>query len=396
MHTSWIKSSALVFTFFILPIGFAQDIEKKFEVYGFLQSDYVQDFKRVDPNWKATLRPSRIPTQDGQFGTDVQAIISVRQSRFGVQGTLPVDLQPLDTKFEIDMFGVGEDEGQTTIRLRHAYGEYGHWLGGQTHSLFMDIDVFPNSIDYWGPNGMVFLRNPQLRYTFFKGDDNLAVAIEQPGNDIDPGRIRELDPDIGENLQEDDRYPDVTGQYRMNRDWGYFQVGGILRSIGYETLTTPNNSPKGRKVGWGLNFSTNIKAEKQDRIILALVYGHGIASYMNDGGTDLGPERSGSTAKPKLIPLCGVTAFYDHYWTEKYSTSLGYSRTQVDNSNLQEYDAFQIGEYALVNLLHKPVKNVMVGGELLWGTRTDRNDDHGEDIRTQISFKYNFSSLDFI
>ncbi len=41
-------------------------------------------------------------------------------------------------------------KGQTTIRLRHAYGELGQFLAGQTNSLFMDIDVFPNTIDYWG------------------------------------------------------------------------------------------------------------------------------------------------------------------------------------------------------------------------------------------------------
>ena len=34
---------------------------------------------------------------------------------------------------------------------------------GQSYSNFMDIDVVPNTIDYWGPGGMVFVRNPQLR-----------------------------------------------------------------------------------------------------------------------------------------------------------------------------------------------------------------------------------------
>ena len=30
------------------------------------------------------------------------------------------------------MFGVGADAGQTTIRLRHAYGELGKFGAGQT------------------------------------------------------------------------------------------------------------------------------------------------------------------------------------------------------------------------------------------------------------------------
>ena len=59
------------------------DEGRKFEIYGFAQADYVQDFKRVNPAWDDTLRPSRIPTEEGVFGSDGQSIIGVRQSRCG-------------------------------------------------------------------------------------------------------------------------------------------------------------------------------------------------------------------------------------------------------------------------------------------------------------------------
>ena len=39
-----------------------------------------------------------------------------------------------------------------------------------TWSPFMDIDVFPNSLEYWGPTGMVFFRNVQARWMPIKGD----------------------------------------------------------------------------------------------------------------------------------------------------------------------------------------------------------------------------------
>lgn len=372
----------------------AQD-EKKFEVYGFLQTDYVQDFKRVNPAWDDTLRPSKIPTTTGQFGSDGQAIISVRQSRFGVKGALPVNDQFLNTKFEIDMFGVGVDEGQTTIRLRHAYGEYGKWLAGQTHSLFMDIDTFPNVIDYWGPNGMVFLRNPQIRYNFMKGNQEFMMAIEKPGNDIDPGQIRTIDPSIGNSIKNDEKFPDLTASWKMSRDWGYFRAAGILRSIGYESVGQPNNKPKGRETGYGLNLTSNIKAKDKDKLILGFVYGRGIASYMNDGGTDMAPDGTAGDPRAKVIPLMGINVYYDHYWSEKYSTSIGYARTQVDNGGLQTGDAFKKAEYASVNLLSYPARNVLVGGEVLYGNRQDKDGSFGDDVRTQISFKYNFSSLDF-
>jgi hypothetical protein len=373
----------------------AEDSTGTFEVYGFVQADYVQDFKRVDGNWDDTLRPSRIPTEDGAFGDDGQAIISVRQSRLGVQAELPVGRDSLFTKFEFDMFGVGGDEGQTTMRLRHAYGQWGPWLAGQTHSLFMDIDVFPNTIDYWGPAGMVFLRNPQIRWTPVSGADSFAVAIERPGNDIDSGQFRTIDPGFAESVQNSEDLPDLSAQYRMNRNWGHFQLAGLLRKVGYETLDTGGVESSGDELGWGLNASTNLRLLDRDRLILSLVYGEGIASYMNDGGVDLAPRGSVDAlleAEAAAVQLLGLVAYYDHYWSDRWSSSFGYSSTSVDNESLQEPGAFKRGEYASMNLLHYPVKNVLIGGELLWGKREDNDGNSGEDLRTQFTVKYNFSS----
>ena len=73
-----------------------------FEVYGFAQVDFIQDFDRVDPDWEATLRPSKIPTTKGQFGDDGQSTFSVRQSRLGVQASQELGGQTLYAKFEFD------------------------------------------------------------------------------------------------------------------------------------------------------------------------------------------------------------------------------------------------------------------------------------------------------
>lgn len=105
-----------------------------FEIYGFGQADFIYDTNRMDPDWDDAFRPSKIPTTEGVFGSDGQTSISVKQSRFGVQGSLPVEnLSPINFKFEFDLFGTGVDAGQTTFRLRHAYGEWGQFLAGQTN-----------------------------------------------------------------------------------------------------------------------------------------------------------------------------------------------------------------------------------------------------------------------
>ena len=43
-----------------------------------------------------------------------------------------------------------------------------------------------------------------------------------------------------------------------------------------------------------------------------------------------------------------------------------------------------------LNLLFYPVKNVMLGGELLWGRRENNNGNSGDDTRFQFSAKYSF------
>jgi hypothetical protein len=383
----------------------AQDATRSFEIYGFAQLDYIQDSKRVDPDWMDAFRPSKIATPEGEFGSNGQASVSVKQSRFGVKGTVPTSdhAPPINFKFEFDMFGTGVDAGQTTIRLRHFYGEWGQLLAGQTHSLFMDIDVFPNVIDYWGPPGMVFLRLPQLRWTAYRtANDVIAVALERPGNDVDPGTLRLEQGFENANVRADQPVPDLTAQYRHDDTWGHYQVSAILRRVGYEYSIDGEPFQKGSQMGWGINLATAIKTIGKDQLLLQVVYGDGIASYMNDGGMDIAPQTLANGPPGNLgvgsraVPLTGVVAYYDHYWNSTWSTSIGYSFTQVSNTDLQDPTAFHKGQYASVNLLMYPADKVMIGGELMWGKRSDNpipaGGATGDDVRFQFSVKYNFGT----
>lgn len=375
-----------------------QDDKPHVEIYGFVQADYIQDFNRVQPEWAATLRPSKIPTIDGLYGADGQALISARQSRLGVMMNFPTSNKTVYTKFEFDMFGVGDDAGQTTIRLRHAYGQWGQWLAGQTNSLFMDVNIFPNVIDYWGPAGMVFLRNPQIRWTPISNDKkSFAVAIENPSNDIDTGILnREFDPDLVAGIQGVQKIPDFTAQYNAQQKWGHWQVAGILRQISFETANAPGNDPSGSELGWGIDLTGNYKFNKNNDLLAGVVYGEGIATYMNDGGVDLAPGGNIADPDAESVPLLGISVYLNHSWNDRFTSAFGFSQTSVDNTSLQDTDAFNTGQYASANLLYYPTKNVFIGGEALWGHREDNNGDSGDDFRTQISFHYNFTTNDFL
>ena len=50
---------------------------------------------------------------------------------------------------------------------------------------------------------------------------------------------------------------------------------------------------------------------------------------------DLAPGGSLANPSAEAVPLLGISAYWDHYWNAKYSSSFGYSQTQVDNRSLQ-------------------------------------------------------------
>ena len=370
------------------------------ELYGFVQLDAIQDFNRVNPDWDATLRPSRIPTEEGQFGGDGQSVFSIRQSRLGAKATGVVAGKPYEAKFEFDLYGTGVDAGQTTFRVRHMYAKWGGQLIGQTNTLFMDGDIFPNVVDYWGPTGMVFVRTPQIRWTFWDRDGwTAAVALEHPSDDIDPGNIRLISEEVADNIQANEELPDLTAAIRYGGDWGHVRLAGILRKVGYDTKGTEDNEPDGSETGWGINATTAFKLGLATPR-LGIVYGRGIATYMNDGGMDLAPsvETIISPGSIILVPeaeavkLLGVSAYVDLQWTKQWTSSLGYSFTKVDNTNFQDPTAFHKGEYASANVLYAPADNILAGAELLWGRRTDNDGEKGTDTRLQASFKWSFSS----
>lgn len=364
------------------------------DIYGFAMLDTGYQVGQNHPDWFDVVRPVKLPAFENEFGKDGRWYSSVRQSRFGVKGYIPTSLGQLRTIFEFELFGTGVDAGQTTFRLRHAWGELKQIGAGQTWSPFMDIDVFPNSIEYWGPNGMVFFRNVQVRYTpWQKGDSRIVLALERPGASADQGPY-------ADRIQLEDvrgRFPlpDFSGHVRLAKDWGHLQVAGIVRKMKWDDLTNDAINLSGSDIGWGVNVSSNVKLSRHV-LRLQAVYGEGIQNYMNDAPVDVGVENNLSDPvqpiKGKALPLLGLVAFLDLNWSPKWTSTVGYSRLDIDNSSGQLPSAFKSGQYALANVLWHPVPEFFMGPELQWGYRDNNSDGfHSRDVRIQFSLKYNFS-----
>lgn len=360
------------------------------DIYGFVMLDMGYDVNTINPDWFDVERPSKLPSFPGEFGKNGNTYFSVRQSRFGVEGEQDTSIGKLKYQFEFDMFGVGVDAGQTTIRPRQYWGEIGPILAGQTNSVFMDGDVFPNVVEYWGPNGMVFLRNPQLRYTPFNGATKLMFALEKPGGSGDGGAVADRI-DLS-NIRARFQFPDFSAA--ISHSWenkSYLRVAGIVRDFKIDNLS---NNVTQNVVGWGVNASSNLVFHK-NILRLQYTYGEGIENYMNDAPIDVAPELDPSSIiqpiKGKAVPMYGLSAYLDHTWSDKWTTAIGYSRLLMHNTNLQTPDAFHAGDYASTNLLYSPFKNFMAGGEFQYGRRFNFSSGFNpHDYRIQFSFKYSF------
>jgi hypothetical protein len=239
---------------------------------------------------------------------------------------------------------------------------------------------------------MVFVRNPQLRITPWSQDGmGLSFSLEAPNSAIDTGKISEISPDFGAGFTGWNRLPDLTAAWRMDGDWGHVKAAGILRQVGYQNSLTANGDPSGHKTGYGLNLTGALKVFGKDQLNGGVVWGKAIASYMNDGGVVLapGPIRLGNTSA-EAVQSIGWLAYYNHVWSDQWTSTIGFSQHQQDNTAGQTGTAFKRGSYGNLNLLYVPVKNVLTGLEFVWGELEQKSGASATDYRLQFSTKVTF------
>lgn len=362
--------------------------DARVEVYGQAMADAIYDFDRMAPDWAATLRPSQIPITcpgDAGCGENGQFLFSIRQSSLGVRAFIPTSMGMVKTDLAFDLFGT---DGGTNIHWLRAWAEMGMYGVGQTDSNFMDMGVFPNTIDYWGPSGMVFVRNPQFRIKPFSQDNQaLVVSLEAPNSAIDTGKVTAVDPSLGASIQPKNKWPDLVVSYRYGGDWGYVRGAGILRSVGYHNTASADGEPSKQLTGYGMNLTGTVKVTKQGQFNWGLVAGKAIASYMNDGGVDIAPD---ATLHGQAVTSYGYLLYYNHSWSDKWTSAIGASEHKQNTTDGQLDSAFRRGSYASVNLLYQLTGNVMTGGEFIWGRKSDKGGASANDSRVQWSTRVSF------
>jgi hypothetical protein len=357
------------------------------KIGGYFKTDFIYDLK--PPGNTAAFVPSSIP---------IPQIVTVNNSNVSIQPTrMSLDFRIPSTRIgevrfyvEADLFGTNS----TTPRLRHAYAQASNFLIGQTFTNFMDPDGFPDTLDFEGPNGIVNLRNPQIRYgVALRKNMTLYFAVEKPSSDV-------LFKTAQFTSQPSAPSPDGTVRLRQEFERGHFQVAGIFRDIA-AFVTEGAAERTGTVFGWGVNVSTGFKTFGKDNIIFAAAAGHGISRYIQDtSGLGIDAEVTTASLPPhlKATPDVGVDAAYQHYWKKTLRSSLVYSYAAVNNPPISTFvpaTTYNHSDYGAVNLIWNPFgSSLHMGAEVLYGWQQLQNGSKGDDTRIQFSAKYNFVKID--
>ena len=356
---------------------------------GFVKLNVIHDFDAIDNENKfvtAEILVSGMPGADSDGRTSFDA----RETRLNLTARSPTPLGDLLVFVEGDFQGSG---ATNALRLRHAYGQIRGFLAGQTNSTFMDGSAQPSTLDNEGPNALVFVRHPLLRWTqpLLPGL-SWAMGVERPETTLTTpftltGETRSLA--MGD-IQE--RYPDLATHLRYASSFGHVQLAGLLRELRFDGQS---GSEDDHVLGWGINFTGRVSTFGQDTIMFQAAYGQGIGNYVQDlafadsgRGISAAPSSSGDL---EALPALAAFVAYEHWWTTSLRSVATYGIVEVDNTAGQDGSVLSQTHYTSINLVWSPFRLMAVGVEFLYGKRENKDGADGEAKRVHMTVKFSLN-----
>ncbi len=292
--------------------------------------------------------PSTIPVAPaGSSDLDHQTLdFTARETRFNFKVVKDIDGHKVTGFIEADFLTT--TEGNEVVsnsyapRLRHAFFKFDNWLFGQTWSTFQDTGALPQAVDFLGsPEGIVFIRQPQVRYT--AGD--FQIALENPESYVSNATTGDaLDRDVGS-------VPDLAANYKFKGGWGHVRLNGLVRQITVDQDAGATKIDES-ETGFGAGLSGKIKVGASDNIKFSANIGDGMGRY-----TSLGLVKDAILINGKIetVESTAVSASYHHAWNAKSSSNLILSAANIDNPTGAAGTENKSADSVQINYLWSPV-----------------------------------------
>jgi hypothetical protein len=330
---------------------------------------------------------SSIPvTGSEEAGKGARTTLSAGGSRFNMDFRTPTGVGAMRAFLEIGV------DSSLNVVLRHAFGQWGRWLLGQTWSTFSDPEAEPFGIDFEGLNAISLFRQAQVRYTTDLSDAyTLAAALENPAPDVTNASSVNLVPDLVLRARWNPKKG--RGGLPLLGQLGHVQLAILTRQIRAESDLNPNQTVA--KAGAGLGLSGVLQTGwwgETDEIKFSLYGGKGIGRYITDLRAVGGQDAYLDPATGEMTVL-GVTAAYVGYeraWSKTLRSTLTLGWVWVDVLENQPNDALKYTRRFSLNLAWSPISRLDLVAEFLTGTRVNKDLQSGNATQIQLGSRFRF------
>jgi len=340
--------------------------------------DITTDNRNAGTDYR--FAPAKFPLQGApDYGGGAQSFVNANGSQLRLDVRAPEIAGSPRFYYQNDFFG--SDTGDMKYRMQHLYGQFYGFKGGFTYGVFEDPDVWPDTVDYEGPNSMIFSRRPVAQYTLAMSPKwNATIGVEKPDTFVD------LNSGGNVNGMQLHPVPDFGFNVRWEQEKvGHVQFSTLLRDIGAK-----NDLQREQHVfGWGVNLSAGLDLGEKNSIQMLGVYGDGIGGQGNDAGfynSDAAFEANGDL---KALNYWSAMGGFTHRWNDCLRSTVSYGYTHLDPTTGQSPTFYNFTHYASVNLVWQIRKRLSVGLEGLYGLKEAQNGvDSGDHWRLQLGLVY--------
>jgi hypothetical protein len=283
--------------------------------------------------------------------------------------------------YQNDFFGSGSDKGDMKYRVQHLYGQLRGFKAGFTYGIWEDPDSWPDTVDYEGPNAVIFSRRPVAQYTHAWSENwNATYGVEKPDIYVDTasgpnagGSQITAMPDLGLNV----RYEKA--------DFGHLQFSGTVRDLGARDSTGLVH----HVTGWGLNASAVLNVSKAVTFQALGVVGEGVGGMGNDTSFLNSDAAFTSAGELEALPYWSIHLATTFKWNDLTRSTLTYGYVNLDNTDGQAATFYHDSTYISANIIWQLRKQLSLGVEGLYGKMEARNGvESGDHYRLQVGMVY--------
>jgi hypothetical protein len=274
------------------------------------------------------------------------------------------------------------NSGKMDLRVREAYVNWSKGNGsltlGQTWSTLMDMNKFPDTLLEPTLSGVVFTRQPMVRWSQTFGTFSYDVAIENGTN-----RVQTDQQDI--DLDTSSKFPDLVVAVENATDSYWFRAAGVVNHI---TVKDRQQDKTISDNGWAFQLSGGVKFDEKDHFSIAYFNSLGNDRYVL-GVSQTGPMLQPTTGEFELRESESLWTSVGHSWTDSLKSTVAYGIWNADEISGQS-DTFTQTEFALANVKWTAKEHLVFGIEYNYTTYERSVSDSRDNHRIIFAVDYTF------